>query len=267
MTWRSDFEQWRERRIWQEDYQEGNLKDIRALFGSNVAGKRVLDLGSGMGGLSVALLREYGSRGLLLDACDYNPDYCRIAGLRARRYGFALPVAVAAGEHLPYSDATFDLVICMDVLEHVQDVKSVLGEIYRVLKPGGLVLTTVPNRHAFRDPHYHMPLINWLPRPIAERMIERSGRSKRDGLLQDRQELSDLNTYSWGRFVKLADSVGFKVRDQVRYRIAHGEVRQLDGLRRRTLDAVEKAGLFGPIYRLYRYGWQGTYQIMLAKPR
>src|ERR687886_144141 len=58
MTWRPDFEQWRERRIWQENYQQGNLRDVRAALGSDVAGKIALDLGAGMGGLSVALLRE-----------------------------------------------------------------------------------------------------------------------------------------------------------------------------------------------------------------
>ncbi len=267
MTWRSDFAGWRERRMWQENHQEGNLKDVRKALGTAVKGKVLFDLGAGMGGLSVALLREYGERGLRLQASDYNPDYCNIARLRARRYGFDLPITVAAGEQLPYADDLFDVVVCLDVLEHVQSAEAVLSEIYRVLKPGGVALTTVPNRHAFRDPHYHMPLINWLPRAWAEKIVERAGRSKRDALLQDRQVLSELNTYSWGDFAKLAYEVGFRVRDQVRHRINWGEIRQLHGWRRQMLGLLRRSGLVDPLYRLYRYGWQGTYQIMLVKPR
>lgn len=136
MTWRKDFVAWRERRIRQEDYQASAIKDVITALGNEVAGKIVLDLGAGMGGLSVALMRELGRDGLRLMAMDYNPDYCKITGLRAQRYDIHLPIVVAAGEQLPYASGLFDLVICLDVLEHVADAPSVLEEMYRVLKPG-----------------------------------------------------------------------------------------------------------------------------------
>ena len=267
MRWRKDYEAWRERRIWQEHHQGDSLRDVRQALGGGVSDKVLLDLGAGMGGLSVALLRELGPQGLRVQAMDYNPDYCRIARLRAQRYGLDLPIVVAAGERLPYESGTFDGVVCLDVLEHVQDPQAVLRESHRVLKPGGVVLTTVPNRHAFRDPHYHLPLINWLPRRLAEKVVERAGRSKSGGPLQDRQALSELNTYTWVGFKRVAGGVGFLVRDQVYHRIVSGEIRQLRGWRLKALTLLRKLGLFGPIYRLYRYGWQGTYQIMLVKPR
>src|SRR3989442_1233368 len=83
---------------------------------------------------------DFGPQGLCLHALDYNPDYARIARLRAHRYGLDLNVVVGAGEQLPYPDESFDAVVCLDVLEHVSDVESVLGEVRRVLKPGGVVL-------------------------------------------------------------------------------------------------------------------------------
>ncbi len=266
MTWRKDFDSWRERRIWQERHQEANLKDVAQALGNEIAGKSLLDLGAGMGGLSVALMLAYRDKGLTLQAMDYNPDYCKIASLRAARYGLTLPIAVAAGEHLPYPDESFDLITCLDVLEHVADAEAVMREMRRALRPGGIVLTTVPNRRAFRDPHYHLPLINWLPRPLAEAIISRSGHSKSGGLLQDRQELSDLNTYTWSAFTRMAQGIGFQVRDLVLWRIQRGEIRQLRGSRLAVLSLVRQIGLFNPFYRLYRYGWQGTYQIMLRKP-
>lgn len=263
MTWRKDFAQWRERRLYQEQYQQANVKDVALVLGDNVTGKSMLDLGAGMGGLSVALLLEYGDKGLRLQSMDYNPDYCRIARLRARRYGLTVPIAVGAGEHLPYPDGSFDLITCLDVLEHVASTDDVLMEMRRVLKPGGTVLTTIPNRRAFRDPHYHLPLINWLPRPIAEAIVRRSGHSKSGGPLQDRQELSELSTYTWSAFKRAAEDAGFDVRDQVLWRIRRGEIRQLQGWRRAALSFVRKTGLIDPLYRLYRYGWEGTYQIAL----
>ena len=129
------------------------------------------------------------------------------------------------------------------------------------------MLTTVPNRHAFRDSHYHLPFINWLPRSLAGWIVSRVGRSKSGGPLRDRQELSDLHTYTWGGFKALASSVGFRVRDQVLRRIKEGEIRQLRGWRRLLLGVVRRVGLLDWLYRLYRYGWQGTYQVLLVKPR
>jgi len=267
MTWRKDFQEWRERRIWQEKNQQDNLRDVRAALGPKVDGKLLLDLGAGMGGLSVAAMLELGPQGIRLQAMDYNPDYCNIARLRAARYGLELPIVVAAGEGLPYPDSSFDLIICLDVLEHVDDAENVLLEMYRTLKPGGAVLTTVPNRRAFRDPHYHLPAINWLPEAAADWIIERSGHGKSGGPLQDRQEHSELNTYTWGAFKRTASDLGFRVRDQVYWRVRRGEVRQLRGMRLTLLDVAKSVGIFGLVYRIYRYGWQGTYQIKLTKPR
>jgi SAM-dependent methyltransferase len=54
--------------------------------------------------------------------------------------------AVLAGDayRLPFADQAFDAVICSEVLEHLEDYRRVLGEIARVLKPGGLFAPTVP---------------------------------------------------------------------------------------------------------------------------
>ncbi len=54
---------------------------------------------------------------------------------------------VAPAEHMPFADNTFDKALCLDVFEHVADEPRVAAEIHRVLKPGGILVLSVPHRH------------------------------------------------------------------------------------------------------------------------
>ena len=75
--------------------------------------------------------------------CDPHAGY--LADLKLRRPG----LAAVRSDGLPFRGAAFDSVTALDVLEHVGDERRTLREIYRVLRPGGLLLVTVPARHAF----------------------------------------------------------------------------------------------------------------------
>lgn len=50
----------------------------------------------------------------------------------------------ASGESIPFKDATFDSAVCLQTLEHVKEPKRLLSEAYRVLRPNGRLLLTVP---------------------------------------------------------------------------------------------------------------------------
>lgn len=56
---------------------------------------------------------------------------------------------VRTGDRLPFADAAFDSATMLDVLEHTADERRTLAEVRRVLRPGGLLVLTVPARHAF----------------------------------------------------------------------------------------------------------------------
>ena len=111
-------------------------------------GDRVLDVGSGFG----RHVYECARRGANVVALDYAAD--EVIDTRN-----TLAAMVTAGEitadrligvlrgdarRLPFPDATFDVVITSEVLEHIQDDVSAIAEMVRVLKPGGRFAATVP---------------------------------------------------------------------------------------------------------------------------
>ncbi|HET6891001.1 MAG TPA: methyltransferase domain-containing protein, partial [Pyrinomonadaceae bacterium] len=96
------------------------------------AGSSVLDLGCGAGML--ALLKR---KGVMLTGVDLSPD----CALSAKRNGYDA-VMSAQLTHLPFSDASFEYVVSLDVLGHVgfEEKDAVLSEVRRVLRPDGVTL-------------------------------------------------------------------------------------------------------------------------------
>lgn len=64
--------------------------------------------------------------------------------------------AVADGSFLPFKNDTFDLVVLAQVLEHVFDPHAVMGEVARVLKPGGMVIGGVSFLEPFHDSYFNL---------------------------------------------------------------------------------------------------------------
>jgi 2-polyprenyl-3-methyl-5-hydroxy-6-metoxy-1,4-benzoquinol methylase len=62
-------------------------------------------------------------------------------------------VQVARVEELPFADETFDVVTCLDVIEHTEDDRATLTELLRVTRPGGLLVVTVPAYQALWSWH------------------------------------------------------------------------------------------------------------------
>jgi SAM-dependent methyltransferase len=90
-------------------------------------------------------------------------------------------VVCGAGESLPFPDGSFDLVLSNEVLEHVLDDRAAVGEIVRILRPGGRLVLFCPNRGYPFETHgiywrgrYHfgnIPLVNYLPRRWRDRLV------------------------------------------------------------------------------------------------
>ena len=98
--------------------------------------KRVLDVGSGVGGTSRCLAREFGCRVTGIDLTD---EYCRAAAMLSERIGLAELVDYRQGDatSLPFPDASFDIVWTEHVAMNIPDKPQLYQEMFRVLKPGG----------------------------------------------------------------------------------------------------------------------------------
>jgi ubiquinone/menaquinone biosynthesis C-methylase UbiE len=129
-------------------------------------GDVVLDLGCGEGRhvISAYVEADVHSVGVDLSLQDLQLTREKFSPFRepdneARSFG----LASASALQLPFADNTFDKVICSEVLEHIPDYRAALGEIERVLKPGGLFCASVPRRWpekicwALSDAYYKVP--------------------------------------------------------------------------------------------------------------
>ena len=100
-------------------------------------GKRVLDLGCRSGALTRHFLDGNEVVGLDVD---------RAALAKAEKLGIE-PVQANVEERLPFEEASFDAVVAGELLEHLQFPDGLVREIHRVLRPGGVVVGSVPNAY------------------------------------------------------------------------------------------------------------------------
>lgn len=96
--------------------------------------RQILDIGCGAGGM-LGLLQRYGK----VAGLDVDHEYLTFC----RERGFP-NVLCGSGYELPFADGRFDLVSLFDTLEHIPEEVAALREVRRVLRPGGLVLISVP---------------------------------------------------------------------------------------------------------------------------
>lgn len=118
----------------------GFLESFGAM--GEVAGKRVLDLGCGLGTKAVAVAQAGAAVSV---GVDNDVEKIRRARMLADRSDLkSVEFAVQSGTALAFDRDSFDLVLVLDVFEHLNDPAEVLAECARVLRPGGRVLIGFP---------------------------------------------------------------------------------------------------------------------------
>jgi SAM-dependent methyltransferase len=142
---------------------------IQSAAGERLKGS-VLENGCGVG-IYLERLTHYGGTVVGL---DYEFDRLRQA------HQLADHVLGGAGEALPFENNSFDLILSHEVLEHVQDDRTCVQEMVRVLRTGGRIAIFVPNRGYPFETHGiywrgryrfgNIPLANYLPRRLRDRL-------------------------------------------------------------------------------------------------
>jgi len=168
------------------------------------AAKHVLDVGSGVGGTSRCLAKEFGCRVTGIDLTD---EYCRAAAMLSAKIGLAHLVDYRQGDatKLPFDDQTFDVVWTEHVAMNIPDKTRLYKEMHRVLKPGGTlaiydVLAGPSAPVLFPVPWARTPDTSFLVQPNElRRFLERAGFTVTDW--------SDTTDVARTWFVSLAEKI------------------------------------------------------------
>lgn len=132
---------------------------------------RLLEIGAGSGGIS-NWFGTHPSGRFEVDAVD-------VVDSRLVREGYRYQQV--EGTRLPFDDHAFDIVLSNHVIEHVGDPAAQLehlGEIRRVLKPGGIGYLAVPNRWMLVEPHFRLAFLSWWPESFRSTYLRWCGKGE-----------------------------------------------------------------------------------------
>ncbi|MBE9063923.1 bifunctional 2-polyprenyl-6-hydroxyphenol methylase/3-demethylubiquinol 3-O-methyltransferase UbiG [cf. Phormidesmis sp. LEGE 11477] len=180
---------------------------------------KVLDVGCG-GGFTCEFLA---GRGAQVTGVDQSAACVRAASRHADEAGLAIAYKQAQAERLPFTDACFDAVVCVDVLEHVEDVAQTIAEIGRVLRPGGWFCFDTINR-------------TWQSKLVMIWLLENTLRQIPRGV------------HDWQKFITPAELSALLEQQQMKLQALSG------------FDLFG-AGILGKLRRLYKYQKTGKFQI------
>jgi len=131
-------------------------------------GSEVLEIGAAQGTYLTALTRHgFRARGV-----EPWPPAIEVSKELSKRTGVETDITLGRGEELPFESESFDLVLAISVMEHVQDPDAVFREVQRVLRPGGgFYFYTGSALHPRQVEIAGFPLFPWYPDRLRRRIM------------------------------------------------------------------------------------------------
>lgn len=130
--------------VWGDGFLSPSGTEEIALFleGLDITGKEVLDVGCGVGGCDVVLVRDYGAKHV--HGIDVEQPVLDRSIARAEQEGLADRLSYQKVEPgtFPLQPATYDVVFSKDAMIHIEDKHALFAEVFRVLRPGGLFVAS-----------------------------------------------------------------------------------------------------------------------------
>ncbi len=177
-------------------------------------GYSVAEIGCAEGGVLAAFVMAGARDALGTDIVEWRLEKGRNFAARAD-----LPVEFT-NHDIVYSEPDdkwkkkFDLVLLRDVIEHLDDTAAALGNIKKVIKPGGYLYVTFPPYYSAFGGHQHtvankpgkLPFIHWLPDGIFHRMIT----SGRENDIEEVKRLQNIKLTP-KKFIKAVEETGYQI--------------------------------------------------------
>lgn len=204
----------------------------------------VADVGCGAGSLSFLWTDPRHK----VHGIDVSEALIELAQKRAREGASTAEFTVGSATELPWADASMDVVLIPELLEHVTDWESAVDEAVRVLKPDGLLYLSTTNRLCPKQAEYELPMYSWYP-AFLKRRYERLAVTTRPELVNH----AKYPAVHWFTYYQLAAYLaqhGFTSMDRfdLARQVPHG---RLGDLAFRLICAVPGARFLGQIATPY----------------
>ena len=160
---------------------------------------RVADIGCGAATQCAIWARE----GHTVFGADINEQLVNLGRQRMEAERLTVNLSVASATQLPWPDASMDICLCPELLEHVADWKPVIGEAARVLKPGGVLYLSTTNKLCPVQEEFDLPGYSWYPAPV-KRRYERLAVTTRPGLVNHAR----YPAVNWFSYFQLQEHLG-----------------------------------------------------------
>lgn len=168
----------------------------------------VADIGCGAGTQAAMWARE----GHKVFGLDINDALIKLGQQRAQQAGLAIELTTGTATALPWPDASMDVCLSPELLEHVRDWEKCLAEASRILRPGGVLYLSTTNKLCPVQHEFDVPGYSWFPASL-KRRYERLAVTTRPELVNHAQ----YPAVNWFTYFELRDHMkarGFECLDR-----------------------------------------------------
>ncbi len=224
--------------------------------------RKILEIGASVGFNSLALAEHFA--GSEVHSVEPDAEAVEVAAAMARDFSLSYTPISGFGEKLDYPDKHFDLIVCHTVIEHVNNVPEVIGEMARIVSEEGIIHLEAPNYLWPYEPHLGVWCVPLLGKPFLQILSWLQGKSSDNWYVEHLQFVTPFNlerefrnnNLGWeNRVAKKLKGVVDGSSDIKRYHTASQLVGLLGklGLTRLVIYLILKLGLYPSVmYSLKR---------------
>lgn len=189
-----------------KEWMENFRSEMVCQLAGEVSGRRVLDVGCQYGLFSF-YLADRGARVTGMDISRKWVERCRRTA-REKYPDRKIEFVVGDAQELPFDSESFDVVVCTEVVEHVDYAGDVLSEIHRVLVPGGVLVLGTPNTASYYV-RLWMAIKNLLPMQAIKSVVRKVVKVSQEDIFERvREQLPPDRREEFDREKKRLDELG-----------------------------------------------------------